>query len=147
MGKANLIERLMDCWNTGNLDGIDQMLSADFVRHEPDLRTSSIEDYKENIRHYHTALADFHTESMDTIAQGNKVVLRFRTTGKKDNVPVVFEGVTILRIDGEKIVEDWVYFDATGVQRSWPRRKARKSRFRIAYRKTHPRRGYPMKSR
>jgi hypothetical protein len=29
---------------------------------------------------------------------------------------VVFEGVNILRIEGSQIVENWVYFDVTGVR-------------------------------
>ncbi len=116
MTNVNLVGRLVHCWNTGELDDIDRVLSADFVRHEPDMRNTTREDYKEIIRHYRETLADFQTESVDTIEQGNKVVFRFRTTGKKDNAPVLFEGVNILRIEGEKIVEDWVYFDATGVR-------------------------------
>jgi ketosteroid isomerase-like protein len=116
MTNAELVERLMECWNTGELDDLDQVLSKDFVRHEPDLRDSTKEDYKEIIRHYHEVLTDFHSEAVDTIEQGNKVVFRFRTTANKDNTPVVFEGVNILRIEGNQIVENWVYFDVTGVR-------------------------------
>jgi ketosteroid isomerase-like protein len=116
MTNAELVERLMYCWNTNQLDDLDQVLSAGFVRHEPDLRDSTIEEYKEIIRHYHETLTDFHSESVDMIEQGNKVVFRFRTTAKKDDKPVVFEGVNILRIDGNRIVENWVYFDVTGVR-------------------------------
>jgi ketosteroid isomerase-like protein len=121
MTNTNLIGRLVDCWNTGELDDIDRVLSADFVRYEPDMRKTTREGYKEIIRHYRETLTDFHTEAVDTIEQANKMVFRFRTTGKKDNAPVVFEGVNILRIEGDKIVENWVYFDATGVRGSLAR--------------------------
>jgi ketosteroid isomerase-like protein len=116
MTNAKLIERLMECWNTGKVDGLDQVFSENFVRHEPDLRSSTREDYKEIIRHYHEVLTDFHSEPVDVIEQGNKVVFRFRTTAKKDNTPVVFEGVNIVWIEGNRIVENWVYFDVTGVR-------------------------------
>jgi ketosteroid isomerase-like protein len=116
MTNAELVERLMNCWNTGELDDLDRLLSADFVRHEPDLRDSTKEDYKKIIHHYHETLTDFHSEPVDRIEQGNKVVFRFRTTGKQDKTPVVFEGVNILRIEGSQIVENWVYFDVTGVR-------------------------------
>jgi ketosteroid isomerase-like protein len=121
MTNANLVGRLVDCWNTGKLDDIDRVLSADFVRYEPDLRKTTREGYKEIIRHYRETLTDFHTEAIDTIEQRNKVVFRFRTTGKNDNTRVVFEGVNILRSEGDKIVENWVYFDATAVRGSLAR--------------------------
>jgi ketosteroid isomerase-like protein len=116
MTNAELVERLMDCWNTNRVDELDQVLSAGFVRHEPDLRNSTIEDYKEIIRHYHETLTDFRSELVDTIEQGNKVVFRFRTTAKKDGTPILFEGVNILKIEGNRIAENWVYFDVTGVR-------------------------------
>jgi hypothetical protein len=50
------------------------------------------------------------------IEQGDRLAFRFKTTGTRDNSPFVFEGVNILRIEGDKVVEDWVYFDATGVR-------------------------------
>jgi len=68
--------------------------------------------------------SDFHTEAIDTIEQGNKVVFRFKTTGKHNNSPVVFEGVNILRVEGGKVVEDWVYYDATGLHQKLARAKA-----------------------
>jgi ketosteroid isomerase-like protein len=61
-------------------------------------------------------LFDFHTEAMDTIEQDDKIAYRFKTEGKRDNAPFVFEGVNVLRIEGGKVVEAWVYFDATGVK-------------------------------
>jgi hypothetical protein len=68
------------------------------------------------VSRYRNALAGFHTEAVDTIEQGNKLVYRFKTTGKRDNAPVIFEGVEILRIEGGKVVEDWVYLGAIGSQ-------------------------------
>lgn len=124
MTNTELVERLMVCWNTGELDDLDRVLAADFVRHEPDLRDSTKEDYKEIIRHYHATLTDFHSETVDIVEQGSKVVFRFRTTGKKDNTPIVFEGVNILRIEGNRIVENWVYFDLTGVRAMLARAKS-----------------------
>jgi ketosteroid isomerase-like protein len=116
---TNLVARLVDCWNTGKLEDIDDMLSSDFIRHEPEMgsRTTGREDYKQTVSRYRSTLSDFHTEATDTIEQGNKLVFRFKTTGKRDNSPMVFEGVNILRIEGSKVVEDWVYFDATAVKR------------------------------
>jgi len=118
MTNTNLVARLINCWNTGKLEDIDDLLSADFVRHEPEMggRTTGREDYKQTVNRYRRALSDFHTEATDTIEQGSKLAFRFKTTGRRDNAPFAFEGVNILRIDGDRVVEDWVYFDATGVK-------------------------------
>jgi ketosteroid isomerase-like protein len=126
MKNTELVSRLVDAWNTGKLDNVDNVLSLNFVRHEPDVerRTTSREDYKQTITRYRTLLSDFHTEAVDTIEQGDRVVFRFRTTGKRNNLPVVYEGVNILRIEGDKVVEDWVYLDVTGLQQRLAREKA-----------------------
>jgi predicted SnoaL-like aldol condensation-catalyzing enzyme len=118
MENRNLIARLVDCWNTGQLNAIDEVLAPNFIRHEPELdtRNTGREDYKLTITNLRSKLSNFHTESLDTIEQGNKVVLRFKTTGRHGNDSVTFEGVNIVRIENGKIAEDWVYYDATGVQ-------------------------------
>ena len=119
MTNTNLVARLVDCWNTGKLEDIDDVLSPNFIRHEAGIEggTTGRDEYKQIVCRYRSALADFHTEATDTIEQGNKVAFRFKTTGKRDNAPVMFEGVNILRIERGKIVDDWVYFDASGLQR------------------------------
>jgi predicted ester cyclase len=117
MTNTNVLVRLIECWNTGKLDAIDELLSPDFIRHEPEMggRTTGREHYKQTVSHQRSALPDFHTEAADTIEQGNKLVWRFKTTGKRNNSPFVFEGVNILRIEENKVVEDWLFFDATAI--------------------------------
>jgi predicted SnoaL-like aldol condensation-catalyzing enzyme len=126
MDNSELIARFVDCWNSGHVDGIDEVLAANFVRHEPDLngRETGREDYKNTITHLRGKLSNFHTESVDTIEQGNKVVFRFKTTGQHGNESVTFEGVNIFRIENGKIAEDWVFYDATGVRQRLGRSQA-----------------------
>ena len=116
---STVVERLMACWNSGELDAIDDILTRDFVRHGDHLEgkkeVRGAAEYKKIVSEYHKLLTDFHSETSDVIEQGNKVAFRFRTTGKKDGRPIVFEGVNILRIEGNRIAEDWVFFDATGL--------------------------------
>ena len=118
MANTDLVARLVDCWNTGKLEDIDNVLSPNFIHHETGIEggTSGRDEYKQTVSRYRHALAGFHTEAADTIEQGNKLAYRFKTTGKRDDAPVMFEGVNILRIEGGKVVEDWVYLDATGSQ-------------------------------
>jgi ketosteroid isomerase-like protein len=119
MANTDLVARLVDCWNTGKFEDIDNIFSPNFIRHEPGIEGGTIDrdQYKQTLRHYRSALADLHEEVMEVIEQGNKVAYRFRTTGKRDGALVVLEGANILRVEGGKIVENWVYFDATGLQR------------------------------
>jgi predicted SnoaL-like aldol condensation-catalyzing enzyme len=118
MDNKQIVTKLVECWNTGKLGIVDEVLAPNFIRHEPEVGGGSTnrEEYKATVSRYRDRLPNFHTEATDVIEQGNKVVFRFKTTGKGGNSPLVFEGVNILRVEGGKAVEDWVYFDATGVR-------------------------------
>jgi ketosteroid isomerase-like protein len=118
MTNTNLVTRLIECWNTGKLDDIDNLLSADFIRHEPEMGGGATgkKEYKQTVNRYRSNLSDFHTEVIDMIEQGDKLAFRFKTSGRRGNAPFIFEGVNILRFEGGKIVENWVYFDATAVR-------------------------------
>lgn len=108
------------------LGPLDEIVAPNFVRHEAELeaKCSNRDDYKKIINHLRAMLAQFHTEAADVIEHGNQVAFRFRTTGKRNNAVVVFEGVNILHIHGGKVVEDWVYYDATGLQQKLGLRQA-----------------------
>jgi ketosteroid isomerase-like protein len=126
MENSELIARFVHCWNSGEVEALEEVLAANFVRHEPDVeaKKTNREDYKHTITHLRSELAGFHTESVDTIEQDNKVVFRFKTTGRHGNATVTFEGVNVMRIENGKIAEDWVYYDATGVQQRLGRSQA-----------------------
>jgi predicted SnoaL-like aldol condensation-catalyzing enzyme len=126
MSNRQLVEQLVECWNTGKLELIDEVLSPKFVRHEPEINGSATgrDDYKQTIKRYRGILTNYHSEATDIIEQGNKIAFRFKTTGKSNSGPVVFEGVNILRIEDSKIVEDWVYLDVTGLKNRLEREQA-----------------------
>src|SRR5262249_8501566 len=54
MGNTTLIARLVDCWNTGKLEPIDEVLSLNFIRHEADIEgtTSGRDEYKRSVSRY-----------------------------------------------------------------------------------------------
>jgi len=126
MSNRQLVEQLVECWNTGKLELIDEVLSPRFIRHEPEIdgATTGRDDYKQTIQRYRGMLANFHSEVTDIIEQGNKIAFRFKTTGKSGSGPVIFEGVNIMRVEGNKLVEDWVYFDAGGLKNRLKREQA-----------------------
>ena len=126
MSNRQLVEQLVECWNTGKLELIDEVLSPKFIRHEPEIDGSATgrDDYKQTIKRYRGILANYHSEVTDIIEQGNKIAFRFKTTGKGKSGPVTFEGVNIMHVEGNKIVEDWVYLDVTGLRNRLEREQA-----------------------
>jgi predicted SnoaL-like aldol condensation-catalyzing enzyme len=126
MDNRGLVAQLVECWNTGKLEPIDKVLSPKFIRHEPEINGAATgrEEYKQTIKRYRDLLPNFQTEATDIIEQGNKIAFRFKTTGKGGSGPVIFEGVNILRLEGDKIVEDWVYFDVEGLRDRLRRERA-----------------------
>jgi predicted SnoaL-like aldol condensation-catalyzing enzyme len=126
MNNRQLVTQLVECWNTGKLEPIDEVLSPKFVRHEPEINGAPTgrDDYKQTIKRYRGMLGNLHTEATDIIEQDNKIAFRFKTTAKSDTGPVTFEGVNILRVEGNKVVEDWVYFDVAGLKDRLKRERA-----------------------
>ena len=124
----HLVKRLIDCWNSGQMNIIDEIVSPNFVRHGDHIqRKGEIRGpagYKHAVSEFRQLLTDFHTESHDPIERGDKVAFRFRTTGKHNGKNIEFEGVNIIRVEGDRIAEDWVYFDSTGLAERLGQKKA-----------------------
>jgi len=74
-------------WNKHNLAVIDEVYAPNFVQHEPEPQTvNSSEALKQYVSAYLTAFPDLHLSIEDLIAEGDKVVWRFNSTGHQ-NVP------------------------------------------------------------
>lgn len=69
--------------NKGNLDLIDELVSADFVEHEafPDLPTTGPEAPKAALGMFRAAFSDLEMSADDLIAEGDKVVVRGTMVG------------------------------------------------------------------
>lgn len=110
--------------NTGNLDLIREMLSADYARHSqattemPEIR--GVEAMMGFLRAHLTAFPDWHEEIDLMIAEGDKVA--FLTTGTgthtgpMGDVPATGKTVEVVnyiihRIESGKIAESWVGWD------------------------------------
>jgi predicted ester cyclase len=118
------IEELFN--HTGNLDVADEIYAPDYVGHEPtfgDVR--GVEGAKQFAADMLQAFPDLESTIEDQIAEGDKVVTRFRTRGthqgeSEDLGPptgnrMEITGITIERFADGKIVEDWTNFDALGL--------------------------------
>ena len=120
----SLVRRMFEELNKGNLASIDDLYAADFVWHAPGgSEHYDRETMKGMLASFLTTFPDFHVTIEDLIAEGDKVVLRFASTathqgeylgmaptGKQVKSP----GITIYRITGGKVVEEWAERDMLG---------------------------------
>jgi steroid delta-isomerase-like uncharacterized protein len=122
-------QALEQVWGQGDLSLADQIFARDFVSHQHsrpdetrDLR--GVESLKAFVREFREAFPDFRDTVDDQIAEGDKVVTRFTSSGTHRGSlmgvaatgrPVSWMGITIDRIDHGQIVENWVSWDLHGL--------------------------------
>ena len=100
-----LARRMYELINTGNLDGIDELVSPSFVEHEafPGLPTTGPEAPKAALTMFRAAFPDLRMSADDTLAEGNKVVVRGTMSGTHKaefmGIPPTDRGVKIQFID------------------------------------------------
>lgn len=114
-----------DLWDQGNLNVVDELLTANFVDHDPvQEQASGPEGYKQMVGAFRTAFPDLRVRNEDVIEAGNKLVARWTAhgthTGQLMQIPptgkkVSLKGIDIFRIENDKIVERWGEFDALGM--------------------------------
>jgi steroid delta-isomerase-like uncharacterized protein len=109
----------------GNLDAAEEIYAPNYVGHEPTFGdVHGVEGARQFAADFRQAFPDLQTTIEDQVAEGDKVVTRFRTRGthqgeSEDLGPPTgnqFEvtGITIEQFADGKIVEDWTNFDALG---------------------------------
>jgi steroid delta-isomerase-like uncharacterized protein len=116
-----------EVWHQGDLSQVDELFAQDFVRHDPGGRvlrgTNQNRQFIDSLR---TAFPDVHYTVEDQIAEGDKVVVRYRFRGTHlgefQGMPptkkqVAYTGILIYRISHGKIVEQWTELDLLGFLR------------------------------
>jgi steroid delta-isomerase-like uncharacterized protein len=114
--------------NKGNLYLADDIFDR-YLAHQPDgsVLERGPEDVKRFMGEFRNAFPDFHTIIEDQIAEGDKVVSRWRMRGTHEGefrgiAPTGMEleitGIGIFRFSSEgKVVESWDNFDQLGMMR------------------------------
>jgi steroid delta-isomerase-like uncharacterized protein len=113
-----------------NLDTLEEALKevyADtFVMHEPDEDVRGIEGLTQFVSMIRSAIPDLRITIEDDMAEADKVVTRWIGQGTHQGElmgvaptgnQLTFTGITIHRIEDNKIVEEWSNWDALGVMR------------------------------
>lgn len=120
-----LVRRWIEELDKGNMTIIDHLISTDCVVHYPGgIDVLGPEGFKESSTPFRTAFPDLKHVIEDMIAEGDKVVSRYKIpgthkgefmgiapTGRK----VTFTATVIYRIANGKFVETWGEFDALGL--------------------------------
>jgi steroid delta-isomerase-like uncharacterized protein len=117
---------LEEAYNEGNLGLADEIFASDYVLHDPtnpeEMRGP--EGIKGFVQMYRSAFPDSRITVEDQIAEGDKVVSRWRGRGTHQGelfgIPpsgnqVEVTGITISRFSGGKFVEDWTNSDTLGL--------------------------------
>ena len=123
--KSVVLRSETELWSKGNLALADELYSPDFVCHfvvGADWR--GLEGIKGEVRRHRISFSDWNEHVDDIIAEGDKVVIRFTSTGTQlgefegiapTGRKVRIQEVAIFRLAGGKIVEQWGLPDIHGL--------------------------------
>ena len=117
---------LQEAFNEGNLGVAHELFASNYVLHDPanPEEVRGPEGIKGFVQMYRSAFPDSHITVEDLIAEGDKVVTRFRARGTHQGElfgvapsgnQVEVTGITISRFEGGKIAEDWTNSDTLGL--------------------------------
>lgn len=108
-----------------NLNIIDEVYAPDLIWHDPGQEIRGTEEAKRYISTYKSAFPDLSVTVEDEIAEGDKVVTRWTIRGTHQGEieefgpptgrQVEMKGISISRIEGGKIVEEWNSYDNLAV--------------------------------
>jgi predicted ester cyclase len=128
--KEKVRRLLEEGFGQGKTEVVDEVLHSDFVCWDPNSEAGEIrgaETIKGEIEYFRTAAPDLTYTVEDQLAEGDKVVSRYRVSGTHQGeffgVPgtgnrVEFTGINIDRFDESgKMVEEWPEYDLLGAMR------------------------------
>ena len=118
-----------DSWertvNQRDLDAMEEIYAPDFVWHEPDQDIRGYEQGRQFASTFFDAFPDINITVEDAIAEDDQVATRYTIRGTHRGETEEFgppterqmqlEGITIHRIEGGKIVEEWERYDNLSV--------------------------------
>jgi len=113
-----------EVFNAGNLDLIHELFAPNFVDHDPVNPLPGLEGVRQVVGMYRGAFPDLHITVEDWVAEGEKVVTRFRAQGTHKGPlmgipptekPVTVTGIDMLGFEHGKISEHWGNRDDLGM--------------------------------
>jgi steroid delta-isomerase-like uncharacterized protein len=119
--------RVLDCFNSGNVDELDELVAADAVDHDeqnPNRGTPGPDGLKQTIQMYRAAFPDLKLTIEEQIAEGNMVATRWVAVGTHQGdlpgLPATGRQSTVTgmgfdRVENGKIAEAWGNWDTLGM--------------------------------
>jgi len=107
-----------------NVDYVDRALASDFAGHDTAGETFSRDDFRQGVLEMHNGFSDPRVTIEDQLADGDKVVTRWRANGIHSGtfrgIPatgrsVSLTGISIDRIANGTILESWEVTDDAGL--------------------------------
>jgi predicted ester cyclase len=102
-------------------EALPEVFRADTVSHQPDRDLDGLEEAKAYLTMFVTAFPDFTITVDDVVAEGDRAVTRWTFRGTHDGDTeelgpatgrrVEFEGLSLHRTEGDRIVEEWERYD------------------------------------
>ena len=125
--KAAVRRYFEEAWSAGNVDVLDELLSPDYVDHDPQdphAETPGPEGTKQALAMYREAFPDLSISIEEQFADGDVVITRWTASGTHEgDLPGLaathrrstVSGISIDRFEGGRIVEGWTNWDTRGL--------------------------------
>jgi predicted ester cyclase len=120
--KAIVLRSEAELWSKGNLDVADELYGADFICHFiGGTEWKGIKGLKSEVASHRTASPDWSEKVDDIIAEGDRVVIRFTSSGTQrgefagiapNGEKVTIQEAAIHRVVAGKIVKQWGFPDS-----------------------------------
>ncbi len=123
--KAVVRRIVEDYWNKKNQALAGELFATDCSLHTPDGDLQGVKGAAQLYDAYATAFPDFHITAEDTVAEGDRVALRYNFTGTNKGplgaIPasgnrVTVSGMVIFRLAGGKVAEGRWSWDRVSLQ-------------------------------
>lgn len=121
-----IVRNFHKVWSNGQVGVLDTLLSPDFVCHFiNNIEWKGIEGTKATILGHRKSFPDWNEEIVDIIAEGDKVVTRYKSTGTHQGVfngidstgnKVTIYETSIYRISNGKLTEQWGFPDEVSLR-------------------------------
>ncbi len=119
-GMEAAVNTYVQAWNTGQLDGLDKVLDANFTRHVcGETQVTTLTEIKEVITEFRGNFPDVEVVLTEMFIAGDKLACRwtFTATRKDTGKAVSLTGMTISHWKDGKVVEEWVEYDNAVMQK------------------------------
>jgi len=96
----------------GDMELARDCYATDFVDHLGSLELYGHDGIRKSTDLYRALFDDLQIRVVDQISEGDRVVSRWVMTGSNRGRPAQMSGITISRMEGGRIIEDWSALDS-----------------------------------